>query len=139
MSLKLLGPSMIMSGICRRSKAIRAASRKIPSVGQAIAWNRQATSAYTWVRTNRGPLQYWLHHIGKSDSPLCVCSPPTIQDGHHVTFLCPHLDTERQRLLRGRTTWEALDSPLYIRDHLGDEAYEATEEFFSHVFSFLTS
>ena len=82
------------AGIRLRSRATRADSRKIPSFGQATNWHRQAASAYTWTRTNRGPLKEWLHHIGKADSPDCPTCPSERQSGHHVTFTCPALATE---------------------------------------------
>ena len=103
------------AGIRLRSKAIRAASRNTPSFGQAMAWHRQAATAYTWARTDKGPLRRWLHQIGKADSPTCPCSPHSTQNGHHVTFECPLLLQARLELLRGRTTWESLDSPVHTR------------------------
>ena len=92
-------------------------------------------SALTWLRTNKGPSNSWLHRIGKSDSPACPDCHHHSQDGDHITFHCPAHNTARGDLLRGRTTWEELDQDLYLQDHPDDEAYEATEEFFSYLFT----
>ena len=47
--------------------------------------------------------------------------------------------TRRPALLRLRRTWEELDLPLYVQDPGEDGPYEATEAFFSYLFTFLTS
>ena len=107
----------------------------VPSLGTAhSSWNRQALTAYTQLRTNKGPFGSWLHHINKRDSAECPYGHP-IQDGHHITFNCPLHAEKRSALLLHRNTWLELDQQIYIQDSQDEEAYEATEEFFSYLAS----
>ena len=73
-------------GLRAYGKAIRKQLRAQPSLGMGHRplWNRRALSAYTWMRTNRGPQLQWLHRIRKADSPLCPCD--TSQSCDHITF-----------------------------------------------------
>ena len=63
------------NGLRTLSKASRSHARNLPSFGSAAAWNRQAMSAYTWLRTNKGPQVSWLHRIGKSVSDAHAATP----------------------------------------------------------------
>ena len=137
LTLTNASPTHTPRGIRTRSRTLRKAARNVASYGTGADWGRQALSAYTWVRTDKGPLATWLHHIGKATSPQCKCGHP-LQDGTHVTFHCPLLQEDRTHLLRSRNTWLSLDEKLYIQDNPDDEAYEATEQFFYSVFDFLT-
>ena len=104
-------------GLRTTGKTERAATRRQPSfrLGTAVNWNRQALSAYTWMRTEKGPQRAWLYHISKAEDPNCPCDPLTTQTGHHITFLCPLHQRERTRLLAGKNTWEEVDTPNEIR------------------------
>lgn len=91
--------------------------RSLPSLGKRCSsWNRHATSAYTWMRANRGPQASWLHHTGKALRSSCPCGHPR-RDSEHITFHCPILSQPRATLLQNRHTWEKLDSQVYIKDN----------------------
>ena len=49
-------------GLRAHGKAIRKELRAQPSLGMGrrTLWSRKALSAYTWMRTNRGPQLEWL-------------------------------------------------------------------------------
>ncbi|KAF8422182.1 hypothetical protein EV426DRAFT_706328 [Tirmania nivea] len=99
--------------------------------GDTASWNRHALSAYTWLRTDRGPQKQWLHHIGKADSAACTCGYHT-QDGTHLTFNCP--DFQPQRTALGSIKdWEDLDRPIWIEEEDG-ERWDAVEEFFGFIY-----
>ena len=123
-------------GLRAHHKAIRKQYRGQPSLGlgRRVLWSRKALSAYTWMRTNRGPQLEWLHRIGKTDSPLCPCGE--IQSGDHVIFHCTAHRVARTALL-GPTdhTWEALDTPRYDPDDDEEEKTDLVEEFFSYIFA----
>ena len=87
------------------------------------------------LRFNKGGFRSWLFKIGKVPDQRCPCGHHT-QDGTHITCHCPTYCDARDRLLRGRSTWEDLDTPVYIQDP-GTE--EATEEFFTLIFPTLLS
>ncbi|KAF8427058.1 hypothetical protein EV426DRAFT_686704 [Tirmania nivea] len=72
------------SGIRTAAKARRKDMRSEPGFGvNRCLWHRHALSDYTWLRTNRGPQNYWLHFIRKVDSPACPnCDHPS-EDGYH--------------------------------------------------------
>jgi len=86
---------------------------------------------------NRGPLKFWLHHIGKAEDPSCGCGHPT-QDGDHIAFHCPLLGPQRARLLPEARTWEGLDDPHWVTEAGGrggeQEKFEGTEAFFQEVY-----
>ena len=106
-----------------------------------ILWHRHALSAHTWMRTDKGPQRWWLHHLGKAESPACPCRHNR-QDGHHITFACSIHETERRKLIGARTdnTWEALDQEISIKDEESsrEEYFDGVEAFFSHLFAYLT-
>ena len=91
-------------GIRARGKRERAEMRRREGfrLGTATEWNRQALSAYTWMRTGKGPQKQWLHHIGRADNPYCPCDPDTIQSGEHITFKCPLHTRARRTLIANR-------------------------------------
>ncbi|KAF8421687.1 hypothetical protein EV426DRAFT_704869 [Tirmania nivea] len=62
-------------------------------------WHRHALSAYTWLRTNRGPFNYWLHFVRKADSPACPNCDHQAEDGFHITFDCPKHHQQCQELI----------------------------------------
>ena len=94
-------------------------------------------AAYAWARTNRGPLGQWLHHVGKADNHACRCGHP-LQDGDHVTFHCPRLAENRERLLSDTRTWESLDDPHWVTEaggeHREQEKTEGVEAFFQDLY-----
>ena len=128
-------------GLRAYGKAIRreARSQATFGLGNKIRWSRRALSAYSWMRTNRGPQRQWLHHIRKIPSPNCDCSDAPPQSGDHVVFSCPSHRIARQALLGpGAHTWETLDHPRYDPDEEEDEKGQRTdlvEEFFSYIFA----
>lgn len=67
--------------LCTASKAIRAVARTEAGFGnRRCEWDRGALSAYTWMRTDRGPQRGWLSYIGNMSNEL--------QDyGHEIQVL----------------------------------------------------
>lgn len=129
-------------GLRAHGKAIRREARSQTSfgLGNKIRFNRRALSAYTWMRTNKGPQRQWLHHIRKIDSPNCDCSD-TPQSGDHVVFSCPlHRIARRALLGPGDHSWESLDHPRYDPEETDDdgERTDLVEEFFSYIFAHFT-
>ena len=122
------------AGLRAHSKQLRKEARRSPSFGSHIDWHRTAFTAFTWMRTNRGPMNSWLHHIKASHSPQCPCGDPR-EDGHHVVFACPLLAPQRQALLGPMTTWEDLDTPRYAKLEGEDDPIDAAEEFFTVIHS----
>lgn len=53
--------------------------------GRRVEWSRQALSAYSWMRCDRGPQKSWLHHVGKSDTTECGCGHP-LENAHHIVW-----------------------------------------------------
>ena len=51
-----------------------------------------------------------------------------------MTFTCPILQHPRSELLGQRASWEELDEKRYLRE---GTVYEATEEFFSILYTSL--
>ena len=111
-------------------------------------WNRQALSAYTWMRTctEKGPQRSWLAKVNMADSDTCPCGHQR-QDRIHLTFHCPRYRQVKDKLdgkMHAYDTWpwEALDDPLLIRDQEELEVREryrdGTELFFSALFTQLT-
>ena len=100
--------------------------------GNRTLWGRKPLSAYTWMRTNKGPQKQWLFHLGKSDTPQCPCG--TIESGEHIVFSCPLHDTDRKALIGPAQSWEALDDPRFHEDD-EDQETNLVEEFFSYIFA----
>lgn len=126
-------------GIRAFSRANRKVARTEAGFGkQRCQWNRHSRSAYTWTRTERGPQKQWLNHIGKSESPTCTCGEN--ESRHHLVFCCPRFATTRAEFLKGRSTWEELDEPVWMKEGEGEDAeyFEGTEEFFGHHYGALT-
>ena len=128
------------AGIRQHTKQARASARIVPStgIGNQMTWPRQALSAYTWARTNRGPFKYWLHKIGKADSPNCPACDHHAQDGFHVTFQCPALAHHRNRLMGAREgdTWAHLDRPILIKyTQDPNRQQDGVQDFFHVIFT----
>jgi len=121
-------------GIRAASRANRREIRTQPGFGKRrTAWHRHALSAYTWLRTEKGPQRAWLHHIRKTDDPTCPCGHPS-QAGEHITFHCPQHALMRSQLLRSKRSWEELDDPDWRKE--GDEdSYDAIESFFHYLYN----
>lgn len=131
------------AGIRQTSKATRASFRAQPGygMGRGTNYRRQALSAYTWMRTNKVPQRSWLLKLGKADGSYCTHCDHHTQDGTHLVFHCPALDTDRRHYIGGRQSdsWEALDLPLLILNEEEENEYiDGTEQFFFSLFSFLT-
>ena len=123
-------------GLRAHGKAIRKQLRAQPSFGMGCRplWNRRALSAYTWMRTNKGPQLEWLHRIHKAQSPLCPCG--AVQNGDHITFHRPRHQVARLALLgTAEHTWETLDNPRYGPDDEEEEKTDLVEESFSYIFA----
>ena len=119
-------------GIKAASRAIRAKSRTQAGFGsRRTDWHRHALSAYTWYRTEKGPQRAWLHQIRKIDNPACSCGHPR-QTGEHIVFHCSRHNLNRDRLLKGKRTWEDLDKPDWRKE--GDDSYDAIESFFDYLY-----
>ena len=116
-------------------------ARTTLGLGRLTQWNRRALSAYTWTRTNRGPMRQWLFQINKIDNPTCTACQHHTQDGDHVVFHCPALRSQRTHLIgmRQGETWEDIDRPLWIKSTTEvNRQQDGTEAFFMEVFNFLT-
>ena len=130
-------PTSTPAGIRQASKAIRQEWRTETSYRNKSFYNSKALAAYTWMRTDKGPQRSWLHKIGKSDSPSCLCGHHTAS-GEHITFHCPTWDMQRRNLIGERKTWAELDEPIYIQTGPDKEdIIEGGEEWFGHIFGFL--
>jgi len=78
-------------------RAVRKEERYEKGFGQRTDWYRKALSAYTWLRTDRGPQKQWLHRIGKAADRTCPCGRLT-EGGYHITFACPRIKKERSEV-----------------------------------------
>ena len=130
-------------GIRQAHKAARATYRSRPTLGlgQLTQWPRRALSAYTWTRTNRGPMRQWLHHIKLAADPSCAACHHPQQDRIHIVFHCPALQTQRLRTIGTREgdSWEHLDRPLLIKSRTeANQQQDGREAFFLEIFNFLT-
>ena len=38
-----------------------------------IKWDRDEVRGLTYLHTDKGPMRYWLHKIGRADHPRCGC------------------------------------------------------------------
>jgi len=112
----------IDEGIRQSCKETRREHPHKPEFGKRRTdWHRHAVSAYTWLRTNKGPQKPWLHYIGKSDDPSCPCGHPR-QDGDHITFHCRRFEKERANLLGPLETWEKLGGANWRKEE-GVDSY----------------
>ena len=102
-------PWVTEGGLRQHIKQIRAHSRgqDLPGYGKGrvLDWNRKATTTYTHLRTNKGPMRAWLNKIGKVDSPTCSCGEAD-QTGDHVMFSCK----EWKHVRKGWRSWEDIDN-----------------------------
>ena len=101
-------------------------------------YNSKALAAYSWMRTDRGPQNSWAHKIGKAASQTCPTCDHPVANGQHITFHCPTWSEQRKALIGERTSWEALDEPIWIKT--GPEkkdTFDGGEAWFSHIFGFL--
>ncbi|KAF8417691.1 hypothetical protein EV426DRAFT_681953 [Tirmania nivea] len=123
------------AGIRAAAKARRKDMRSEPGFGaNRCLWHKHALSAYTWLRTNRGPQNYWLHFIRKVDSPSCSnCDHPS-EDGHHIAFDCPKHHQQRQEFVGNARTWEDLDTPIWRREEGEEEEWDAVEAYFAYLY-----
>jgi len=128
-------------GVRANSRATRKSARREAGFGEHRSeWNCHSLSACTWTRTEKGPQKQWLHHISKTDTPRCSCPDEPPETGNHIVFHCPRFAAIRSRFLKGRSTWEELDKPVWMKEGEGadTEYFEATEEFFGHLYGPLT-
>ena len=123
-------------GLRALGKAVRKAARVEAGYGQRrVLWDRHALSAYTWLRTDKGPQKKWLHYIGKAANPACACGHSP-EDERHIMFECPRFRSWRDEYLGERRTWEELDKQFWIKRGEGDKEkfFEGTEAFFGLVY-----
>ena len=122
-------------GIRTKGKRERAEMRRREGfrLGTATDWTRQALSAYTWTRTDRGPQKQWLHHIGRAENPYCPCDSNTIQSGEHLVFDCPLHARARQTCIPGMQSWKELDSPHWIKTG-PNEKEDGVITYFTYLF-----
>lgn len=126
-------PTVTEGGIRQTSRSTRAKARTAPGFGvRRCEWNRHALSAYTWLRTDRGPQRYWLHKIGKADTSSCPCGFHT-ENGHHIVFECPLYHTQRKYMGNAKE-WEEIDRPIWIREEEEEDEWDAVEAFFSFLY-----
>jgi len=119
-------------GVKAASRAARRDARTQAGFGtRRTDWHRHALSAYTWYRCEKGPQKAWLHRIRKIEDSMCPCGHP-IQTGEHIVFHCPKHSTMRNRLLRGKRTWEDIDKPDWRKED--DDSYDAIESFFDYLY-----
>ena len=127
-------------GVRAMHNRIRKSHRQQPGFNpRTCEWSRQAISAYTWTRTERGPQNKWLHHVKKANSPACNCGAPE-ESGHHLVFECPRHAAIRGDFLAGKKSWEELYKPDWRKAGEGEDAwyFEAVEEFFGHLYGTMT-
>ncbi|KAF8417934.1 hypothetical protein EV426DRAFT_681503 [Tirmania nivea] len=75
-----------------------------------------------------------LHFVRKVDSPACPnCDHPS-EDGHHITFDCPHHRQQRQELIGDARTWEDLDKPIWRKEEGEEEEWDAVEAYFAYLY-----
>lgn len=117
--------------LSKEQAAQRSSARTAPGFGvRRPEWNRHAMSAYTWLRTDKGPQKHWLHK-----SSTCQCGHHT-QDGRHITFDCPNFRDQRAAL-GSIKDWEDLDRPIWIQEEEGDD-WDAVEARFGFLYRRLT-
>ena len=126
------------------AKATRAESRKVPTFGKGrlVNWKRRALSAYTWMRTGRGPQKEWLYRIRAAADQSCPCGGHS-QSGEHVVWHCRLHDEERRRNRIHQTRageWGDLDDPIWVpnddvegREESDQEQVDGVERFFEYL------
>ena len=83
-------------------------------LGRIPKWERRATTWYTYLRTDRGPVVKWKKRIGKTEDDSCeMCGVQ--ETGWHLTFECPVNEEVRKANINGARTWEDLDDKARIR------------------------
>ena len=129
-------------GVRQASRAARVEARSVTTYGKGrlVGWRRRALSAYTWMRTGKGPQREWLHRIRASDDPSCPCGA-TVQSGEHIVWHC-HLHDEARRRNRVHLTthWGELDDPIWVpnddvegREEGDEEQVNGVERFFEYL------
>jgi len=120
-------------GIRALFRAVRKDQRSHPGHGyRRTEWGRQALSAFTWCRTNRGPQRQWLHYIHKADDPSCPRCGSQTEDGTHIVFSCPTFNSGRARL--GHISeWQDLDQRRWVQER-DEEPWDAVEYFFYSIY-----
>lgn len=91
----------------------------------------QALSAYIWCVSGKGPFNWWLHTIGKTDTDQCGCEVVII--GTHVVEECLDLEEHRSQIDGERPTAAGGQR----RAITGIENF--LEIFFFHVFKFFAT
>lgn len=119
-------------GIRQLSKAQRSRAKTASGYGvRRPEWNRHAMSAYTWLRTDRGPERQWLHKIGK-EGQQHANAVTKHKSGRHIVFDCPEY-SEQMKALGNIENWEDLDRPIWIAEEEEDE-WDAVEAFFGFLY-----
>ena len=87
------GPTGTESSMGRHNKGepnvatpggIKHAFRYSRTTAQVKEWDREALAVHTYIYTDKGPFNQWLHKIGRTDSPLCECGP-VVQNAAHIS------------------------------------------------------
>ena len=78
-----------------------------------------------------------IYHIRETEGPCCPCDGTSRQTGTYITFDCPLHQTQRTRLLQGKSTWDELDTPTLIRVDI-NEYEDGVIIFFAYIFDYLT-
>ena len=98
-------------GLIAWGKRRRAKARYKAGYGKDLTQelDNKQMSAYTWCRTNRGPLRDWRHKTGQLEEGTGTCNlcHRALQTGDHMMWQCKGLSTARNRM--GKTGWEDFD------------------------------
>ena len=92
-------------------------------------WPPPPRNAYTWCRTNKGPLRSWLHFTGKSEDPWYpTCGEKVEETGTHIVFECPRYAEHRMKAGNPRE-WREVDHPIWVTEE-GAERYDGVLDLF---------
>ena len=98
-------------GLIAWGKRRRAKARYREGYGKDLTQelDNKQISAYTWCRTNRGPLRGWRHRTGQLEQGTGTCNlcHRAIQTGEHMMWQCRSLTTARRKM--GKQNWEDFD------------------------------
>ncbi|KAF8424843.1 hypothetical protein EV426DRAFT_716505 [Tirmania nivea] len=113
----------------------RAAYESALGQGSAPAgalWHRHALSAYTRLRTDRGPFNYWLHFVRKVDSHLAMVMPHARRSPHRLRL--PPTPPTAPGVDRRQKTWEELDTPIWRKEKGEEREWDAVEAYFAYLY-----
>ncbi|KAF8432009.1 hypothetical protein BGX38DRAFT_1276999 [Terfezia claveryi] len=118
-------------GLRASSKAIRKEARTKAEYGaRRVEWDRHTLSAYTWMRTNKGPQKSWLHHIGKAESEACAqisISAARTPDEYIAALAGRYATLQDSRTISGTAASRKFSSYVYTRKILIRKTLEHDE------------